>query len=150
MTNYFAPPYRKYGTSHASYFTMARTSRNPWPGCHVKIVKASNAAIKIRIWWPDYSDGSKGGSRDAPPWGSKFFQFHAIFEKIWQNRMLVPPRSWRPLLGEILDPPLWKLSFQDWHILLHVVFFGQIPATYIFLEKNENMFHNLIQFFLSC
>ena len=26
---------------------------------------------------------------------------------MWQNRMLAPPPgSWRPLLGEILDPPL--------------------------------------------
>ena len=43
-----------------------------------------------------------------PPWGSKFFQFHAVFGKFWQNRMLAPPPpgSWRPLLGEILDPPL--------------------------------------------
>ena len=42
-----------------------------------------------------------------PPWGPKFFQFHAVFGKIWQNRMLAPPLgSWRPLLGEILDPPL--------------------------------------------
>ena len=41
------------------------------------------------------------------PRGSKFFQFHAVFGKIWQNRMLAPPLgSWRPLLGEILDPPL--------------------------------------------
>ena len=42
-----------------------------------------------------------------PPWGPKIFQFHAVFGKIWQNRMLAPPLgSWRPLLGEILDPPL--------------------------------------------
>ena len=27
----------------------------------------------------------------APLWGPKFFQFHAGFGKIWQNRMLVPP-----------------------------------------------------------
>ena len=27
----------------------------------------------------------------APPRGSKFFQFHAVFGKIWQNRMLAPP-----------------------------------------------------------
>ena len=38
---------------------------------------------------------------------SKFFQFHAVFRKFWQNRMLAPPLgSWRPHLGEILDPPL--------------------------------------------
>ena len=31
------------------------------------------------------------------PRGSKFFQFHAVFGKIWQNRMLVPcPPSFRP------------------------------------------------------
>ena len=42
-----------------------------------------------------------------PPRGSKFFQFHAVFGKIWQNRMLAPPlESWCPHLGEILDPPL--------------------------------------------
>ena len=31
-----------------------------------------------------------------PPWGSKFFQFHAVFGKIWQNRMLAPPRELAP------------------------------------------------------
>ena len=47
------------------------------------------------------------------PRGSKFFQFHAVFGKIWQNRMLAPPlESWRPLLGEILDPPL-LIYFED-------------------------------------
>ena len=35
--------------------------------------------------------GSKGGARDAPPCGPKFFQFHAVLGKIWQNRMLAPP-----------------------------------------------------------
>ena len=37
----------------------------------------------------------------------------AVFGKIWQNRMLdrpPPPGSWRPFLGEILDPPL-KFTF---------------------------------------
>ena len=54
------------------------------------------------------SGGSKGGRRGhAPPPGSKFLQFHAVFGKIRQIRMLAPPLgSWRPLLGEILDPPL--------------------------------------------
>ena len=49
------------------------------------------------------SGGSKGGGALGP----KFFQFHAVFGKIWQIRMLAPPLgSWRPLLGEFLDPPL--------------------------------------------
>ena len=50
------------------------------------------------------------GMRAPPLRGPKFFQFHAVFGKIWQNRMLVPPRSWRPLLGEILDPPLENIE----------------------------------------
>ena len=47
------------------------------------------------------SGGSKGGrgGRAPPPWGSKFFQFHAVFGKIWQNRMLAPPP------GELAPPP---------------------------------------------
>ena len=46
---------------------------------------------------------------------TKFLGFHAVFGKIWQNRMLAPP----PLpgvnvpLGEILDPPLhWYPCFE--------------------------------------
>ena len=43
-----------------------------------------------------------GGHRGrAPPWAPKFFQFHAVFGKIWQNCMLAPPLgSWRPFLGK--------------------------------------------------
>ena len=42
----------------------------------------------------------RGGAGDArPPWGSKFFQFHAVFEKIRQIRMLAPPP------GELAPPP---------------------------------------------
>ena len=28
-----------------------------------------------------------------PPLGSKFFRFHAVFGKFWQNRMFAPPRG---------------------------------------------------------
>ena len=54
--------------------------------------------------WPPFrvqcSGGSKGGRErhtplplpsPSPPPGSKFFQFHAVFGKFWQNRMLAPP-----------------------------------------------------------
>ena len=34
-----------------------------------------------------------------PSWGSKFFQFHAVFGKIWPNRVLAPPP------GELAPPP---------------------------------------------
>ena len=65
--------------------------------------------LMIWYWTPVADRHSK--ILDAP--GSKFFQFHAVFGKIWQNRMLahLPPEGWRLHLGEILDPPLntiWK------------------------------------------
>ena len=52
-----------------------------------------------------WSGGSEGG---AP-----LSQFHAVFRKIWQNRMSVPlPRRVGTLLRRILDPPLvWGM---DW------------------------------------
>ena len=51
-----------------------------------------------------YSGGFKGAH---PPYGPKFSQIHAVFRKIWQNHMLVPPpQGWLPLLRGILDPPL--------------------------------------------
>ena len=44
------------------------------------------------------SGGSKGAQGTHAPWGSKFFQFHAVFGKNWQNRILAPP-------GELARPP---------------------------------------------
>ena len=38
-----------------------------------------------------------GGMRT--PLAFKFFRFHAVFRKIWQNRMLVPPRELAPPWG---------------------------------------------------
>ena len=46
------------------------------------------------------SGGSKGAQGMPPQW-SKFFQFHALFGKIWQNRMLAPPPP------RELAPPPW-------------------------------------------
>ena len=64
----------------------------------------------------------RGGTRDVPSpvQMSKFFRFHAVFGKFWQNRMLAPPfprRVGAPTSGIslirhcnpsflILDPPL--------------------------------------------
>ena len=42
--------------------------------------------------FPIRSGGSTGGQQGCvPPWGPKFFQFHAVFGKIWQNHILVAP-----------------------------------------------------------
>ena len=66
----------------------------------------------MKEFGPKGNGGSngEGGARDTrPAWGSKFFQFHAVFGKIWQIRMLALPRGVAPpLLGEILDPPLQR------------------------------------------
>ena len=35
----------------------------------------------------------RGAQGTRAPRGPKFFQFHAVFGKIWQNRMLAPPRG---------------------------------------------------------
>ena len=65
--------------------------------------------------------GSKGDARPSrPPSWSKFFQFHAVFGKIGKIVCWRPPRSWRPLPGEILDPPLtlYQVRQREWKIFL--------------------------------
>ena len=73
----------------------------------VRVIRVEPVRVQVRVRVDVNSGGSKGGASLAPP-GSKFFQFHAVFGKFWQNRMLAPPTpvGWRPHLGEILDPPL--------------------------------------------
>ena len=56
----------------------------------------------------------RGGVRDArPPLASKFFQFHAVFGRIWQNCVFTPPPP--PLEGS--RPPLGKswIRHCHWH-----------------------------------
>ena len=38
----------------------------------------------------DLDLGGARGARAPPPWVPKFFRLHAVFGKIWQNRMLTP------------------------------------------------------------
>ena len=60
------------------------------------------ADLHIKIW-----------THDPPPPESKFFQFHAIFSKFWQNCVFTPLEGSRPHLGEILDPPLlWMIKWK--------------------------------------
>ena len=54
--------------------------------------------------------GGAPGTR-APPWGSKFFHFHAVFGKNVKNNSNFG--SWRPPPGKILDPPLVTDSIFD-------------------------------------
>ena len=56
-------------------------------------------------WYPVHwrIQGGAPGTR-APPLGSKFFHFHAVFGKKLKNNSIFG--SWPPPLGKILDPPL--------------------------------------------
>ena len=56
---------------------------------------------QLRCQYYQSSGGFTGAPRRAPsPHGPKFSQFHAVFRKIWQNRVLAPPR------GGLALPPM--------------------------------------------
>ena len=61
------------------------------------------------------SGGSKGGARGtrALPLGAQILSISCSFsENLAKSYVGAPPLgSWRPLLREILDPPLFKLSY---------------------------------------
>ena len=67
-----------------------------------------------------------------PPWGSKFFQFHAVFGKFWRNRMLAPPPP-----GELAPPPRGnpRSATDSGGIIkgkqLCLVFSGRLPSSKI-------------------
>ena len=42
------------------------------------------------------ADLGRGAPGAPPPNNPKFSQFHAVFRKIWQNHMLVPPPTGNP------------------------------------------------------
>ena len=70
---------------------------------------------------------------------SKLFQFHAVFGKFWQNRMLVPPPSpegWRSNLGEIMEPPL---------LIVHDI---TIRTLYLFSSCLLVFHYSLVHFYL--
>ena len=74
--------------------------------------------------------GSNGGRQGcAPPLGSKFFHFHAVFGKNLKNNSNFG--SWPTPLGKILDPPLvplaccpYLLACTAWGVYL----WGDVPA----------------------
>ena len=97
---------------------------------HSRHLMGSLAFISFSLWHSTnkkYCDNEvcryavadlRGGGREGrtpPPSASKFFQFHAVFGRIWQNCVFTPPPlegSRPPPLGEILDPSLLWLNVQ--------------------------------------
>ena len=73
------------------------------------------------------ADLGRHSTPPPPPRAPKFFQFHAVFGKILQNRMLAPPpppprEVDAPPPGEILDPPLPTDGHQPLEGLTNPVF----------------------------
>ena len=63
--------------------------------------------MKLKNKYLALADLGGGAGTRAPPSGSNFLHFHAVFGKNWSNSMLAPPLwGWRPPVWEILDPPL--------------------------------------------
>ena len=61
-----------------------------------QIIHLEDVWSQVELYWKAVdvcSGGSKGARGTRAPPGPKFFQFHAVFGKIWQNRMLAPPRG---------------------------------------------------------
>ena len=85
------------------------------------------SGVKCRL---DPSSGSKGR-----PLGSKFFQYHAVWGKIRQNRILNPPEGWCPTSEKswIRHWTLWQLS------LLYLVWswFRQFPVKWPYKVKEK-------------
>ena len=68
-------------------------------------------------------------TRAPPPWGSKFFQFHAVFGEIWQNRMLAPPTPRR-----VGAPSSGKSWIRHWYVCL---------ITFLFIKTGKSSFFSL-------
>ena len=62
------------------------------------------------------SGGSKGGARDAPPPVQILSISCTFWEILAKSYIDTPLGSWRPLLGEILDPPLHWIQ-KNIHVL---------------------------------
>ena len=85
--------------------------------------------ITVKISYSKAVADLRGREGRSPPRGSKFFQFHAVFGKIWQKSYVgAPLGSWRPLLGEILDPPLEGV-FRNQSVFYISVFSLSIPGS---------------------
>ena len=83
---------------------------NTWGGgCHHTILpNFPKNCMKVKKIWAmgvhksyifvnfTVADLRRGHKGRTPPWGSKFFQFCAVFRKIWQIRMLPPPPRGNP------------------------------------------------------
>ena len=75
-----------------------------------------------------------GGRTRRPPPRTKFY-FYRVFRKIllkyWVSAP--PPRDWRPLLGEVLDPPLFYIYICTLNVQVKLQSFYMITLLDIFI-----------------
>ena len=93
--------------------------------------------VTTSLWF--CSGRSKGDTRDVRP--PPRVQILSISCSFWENLAKsyigAPPESWRPHLGEILDPPLFCLSQTCWEKPL------KIAHSLKFWQKNSFCIRNL-------
>ena len=82
-----------------------------------RVLKSISFPIKISTIFAEcrMSPVADLRGREGRPPGPKFFQFHAVFGKIWQNHMLAPP-------GELAPPPQGNPGSATGHSLLLIIY----------------------------
>ena len=63
--------------------------------CLLEVIPEAKQKVKKPLSFSDLGGGPQG----PPPYGPKCSQFHAVFQKIWQFRMLASP-------GRLAPPPM--------------------------------------------
>ena len=74
----------------------------------------------------------RGARGTYVPWGSKFFQFHAVFGKNWENRMLVPPR-------EVGAPSSGKSWIRCWYASYWNAFLSSLSCSFRTIWLNNRL-----------
>ena len=78
----------------------------------IKIIPAEVIKLKCLLLHVGTLADPRGGVRDAPPPGSKFFHFHAVFGKKLKNNSTFG--SWRPPPGENPGSATAVVIYLEW------------------------------------
>ena len=118
MIFHYFPLQHLHACKFCAYREKLETTNYHHGCCHIlrKKTKCRTDAFSMLILEPVHWRIRGEGARDArPPWGSKFFHFHALFGKKLKNNSTF--ESMRTLLGIILDPPLLLANVYRFHEL---------------------------------
>ena len=105
-----------------------------------EVTKDEFTILELEFQWPGQCSGGFRGA--PPPHGPKFLYFHRVFQKIWLNYWVgAPPRDSRPLLGEVLDPPLQWTQLLKYYRVLEAQ--GHTPNQFYFCTTFRNVLPDL-------